>query len=62
MKLDNGKVTVVENDIKNFKYKVRVDGNYNETSFVLNINWNPGYNTPEQVLKLANKIIGNDKE
>jgi len=58
MKLTNGKVTVVENDSKNFKYKVKVDGSYNGTSFILNINWNPGYNTPEQVLELANKIIG----
>lgn len=57
MKLDNGKVTVVENNIENFKYKVRVDGNYNGTSFVLNINWNPGYNTPEQVLELANNLV-----
>lgn len=57
MKLTNGKVTIVENDIKNFKYKVKVDGSYNGTSFVLNINWNLGYNTPKQVLELANKII-----
>lgn len=57
MKLTEGKIRVVEDNIKNFKYKVRVDGNYEGTSFVLWINWNPGYNTPEQVLKLANDLI-----
>jgi hypothetical protein len=57
MKLIEGKITIIEDNIKNFKYKVRIDGIYEGSSFVLWINWNPGYNTPEEVLKLANYLI-----
>lgn len=58
MKLDNGKIFIVENNIEYFKFKVRIEGDYNGTAFVLNIKWNPGYNTPEEVLELAKQLIG----
>lgn len=57
MKLTDGKVRVVRNNIDNLIYEVKVEGMYNGTLFTININWNPGYNTPQEVLELANKII-----
>lgn len=57
MKLTEGKVRVVRNNIDNFIYEVKVEGKYNGTLFTVNVHWNPGYNTPEEVLEFANNLI-----
>lgn len=56
--LENANYTVITNNIKNFKYEVRVTGMFEGSLHDIYLWWAPGYNTPESVLKLAKTLCG----
>lgn len=58
IKLENATYKIIENRIKNFKYKIRIEGKYLGTRHELEIRWVIGDNSPEEVLQLAKDICG----
>ena len=58
IKLENATYQIVENRIKDFKYKIKIKGKYKDTWHEMEIRWVIGDNSPEEVLELAKEICG----
>lgn len=58
IKLEQPAYTIVDNNVKNFKYTIKITGKYLDTWHELKLRWVIGDNTPEEVLELAKAICG----